>query len=198
MLILLTPEESNNAEKEQLIQFFEDGLSLLHVRKPGMSLEKLKDWLESFEEEHLNNMILHQHHKLATVFPLKGIHLKETFRKTQKDLLEYIKYNSSEGTTVSSSFHDPVTLEKELRLFDYAFLSPVFSSLSKNGYEGRAFEVKHLPQKAIALGGIRAERIAEAKELGYAGIAILGAVWTAKNKQKAFNKIYNTYRNVYV
>ena len=79
MLILLTSEENNVAEKEQLIHFFDNGLPLLHVRKPGMIEEGLKCWLSQFEEKYLRKMVLHQHHHLAEVLPVKGIHLKESF-----------------------------------------------------------------------------------------------------------------------
>ena len=197
MLILITSEESNSIEKEQLIHFFENGLPLLHVRKPGMTEEELKRWLSAFEEKHLRKIILHQHHHLAEVFPVKGIHLKESFRKNTEDSAEYIEQFKSEGFTVSSSFHDPKKFEEEASAFDYAFLSPVFTSVSKRGYKGQAFDVKTIPGKVIALGGIETDKISKAKDIGYAGVAVLGAVWNAENKEQALNEIYNEYRKVY-
>ncbi len=197
MLILLTSEENNSAEREQLIYFFENGLSLLHVRKPGMTEEELHDWLSDFEEEYIRKMVLHQHHKLAEDFRLKGIHLKENFRSKKKDLAQYAEQYKLNGFTVSSSFHDLKKVKSEASLFDYVFLSPVFTSVSKNGYKGQAFNVKSLPHKIIALGGIESGKISKAKELGYAGVAVLGAVWFAENKQQAFTEIYYEYRNVY-
>lgn len=197
MLILFTSEESNSAEKEQLIHFFENGLPLLHVRKPGMTEEELNDWLSEFEEEYLQKMVLHQHHKLAEAFPVKGIHLKEIFRNKKKDLAQYIKQYKSSGFTVSSSFHDPEKVKNGASVFDYVFLSPVFTSVSKNQYEGQAFHVESLPQKIVALGGIESDKISKTKELGYAGVAVLGAVWLAENKQKAFTELNIEYRNVY-
>ena len=197
MLIVLTSEENQSEEKEQLIYFFEDGLPLLHVRKPGMTEEEMKLWLSQFEEKHLQRMVLHQHHHLAKIFPVKGIHLKESFRSHQKDLAEYIERYKSKGFTVSSSFHNLEQLKNEASAFDYVFLSPVFSSVSKREYEGRNFNVENLPHKVIALGGIEADKIPRAQELGYAGVAVLGAVWLAENKDQAFTEIYNEYRHVY-
>lgn len=198
MLILFTSEENQSAEKDQLIQFFEKGLPLLHVRKPGMTEEKLKVWLSNFEEKHLKKMVLHQHHHLAEAFSVKGIHLKESFRSKQKNLAEYIQRFHSGGFTLSSSFHDPENLKSEASAWDYVFLSPVFTSVSKNRYEGRVFNVVNLSNKVIALGGIEADKISEAKELGYAGVAVLGAVWLAENRNKAFTEIYNEYRHVFL
>ena len=197
MLILFTSEEHQSDEKEQLIHFFENGLPLLHVRKPGMAEEELKGWLSQFEEKHLRKMVLHQHHHLAEVFPVKGIHLKENFRSKKEGLVEYIERFQSNGLTVSSSFHDFQKVKSEASAFDYVFLSPVFTSVSKRGYEGQIFNVENIPYKVIAVGGIEAEKIPRAKELGYAGVAVLGAVWLAENKNQVFTEIYNEYRNVY-
>ena len=197
MLILITSEEDKSTEREQLIHFFENGLPLLHVRKPWMTEEELKCWLSAFEEKHLRKMILHQHHHLAEIFPVKGIHLKESFRKKTEDPAEYIERFKSKGFTVSSSFHDPEKLEKEASAFDYVLLSPVFSSVSKRGYEGQAFNVENISGNVIALGGIETDKISNAKDMGYAGVAVLGAVWNAENKEQAFNEIYNEYRKVY-
>ena len=197
MLILVTSEKSNSVEKEQLIHFFENGLPLLHVRKPGMTEEELKLWLSQFEEKYLQKMVLHQHHHSSEAFPVKGIHLKESFRSKKEGLAEYIERFQSSGFTVSSSFHDSEKVKSEAFAFDYFFLSPVFTSVSKKGYEGQAFNVEAIPGKVIALGGIEADKISKTKEMGYAGVAVLGAVWLAENRDSAFTEIYKEYRNVY-
>lgn len=197
MFILITSEENHTAEKEQLIHFFENGLPLLHVRKPGMTEKELEYWLSKFEEKYLRKMVLHQHHPLAEVFPVQGIHLKENFRSKQEDVVKYVERFQSSGFTVSSSFHDPEKVKSEGSAFDYVFLSPVFTSVSKLGYEGRAFEVEKPQQNVVALGGIETDKIRKAKEMRYAGVAVLGAVWNAENKDSAFTEIFKEYSNVY-
>ena len=142
-------------------------------------------------------MVLHQHHCLAEAFPLKGIHLKESYRSSLKNLAEFIERFKSNGCTISSSFHDPEKINSEASAFDYVFLSPVFTSFSKRGYKGQTFNVEKLTHKMIALGGIEADKIEESKALGYSGIAVLGAVWLAENRNKAFTEVYKEYSNVY-
>lgn len=197
MFILLTSEESNTAERGQLIYFFGNGLHLLHVRKPGMEEKEFKSWLSQFEEEHLKKMVLHQHHSLAEAFPVKGIHLKENFRRNCEDLSGYLSRFRGKGLSISSSFHSLDEVKLNTSLFDYVFLSPVFSSISKESYRGKAFDVKALSQKIVALGGIDEETIPEAKKLGYAGVVVLGAVWLAEDKQKRFSEIYDEYRRIF-
>lgn len=197
MFVLLTSEESEPAEKKQLIHFFENGLQLLHVRKPGITEEELNDWLFQFEKKQLKKMVLHQHYSLAEAFAVKGIHLKEDFRRKQKDLPQFVSDFRKKGFSVSSSFHDLEAIEAETTAFDYVFLSPVFSSVSKKGYSGKFFKIENWSQKIIALGGIETATIPKAKELGYDGVAVLGAVWTAKNKKEQFAEIFKAYKNAY-
>lgn len=197
MLVLITSEENIRDEKDQLIHFFENGLPLLHVRKPGMIEEEMKCWLSQFQEKYLQRMVLHEHHRLTEIFMVKGIHLKESFRRNQKDLAGYVEKYKSKGFTVSSSFHDLEQLKNNASSFDYVCLSPVFTSVSKKGYEGQTFNVENIFSKVIALGGIEADKIRRTKEMGYTGVAVLGAVWLAKNKEVTFTEIHNEYRNVY-
>lgn len=197
MLILLTSEEKNSAEKEQLIHFFENGLSVLHVRKPKITEVELRSWLSEFEKKYLRKMVLHQHHNLVKVFTVKGVHLKENFRNKKEDLTKYVEQYKLNGFTVSSSFHNQQNMGNEASAFDYVFLSPVFTSFSKEGYKGNEINVEKLPHKVVALGGIEASKIYKAKDLGYEGVAVLGGIWLAENKHQAFTEIYNEYINVY-
>ena len=64
-----------------------------------------------------------------------------------------------EGLTVSSSFHKLPQLRADWGNLDYAFLSPVYDSISKTGY-GAAFEEAALREAlatatvpVVALGG---------------------------------------------
>ncbi len=62
----------------------------------------------------------------------------------------------------------------------YAFLSPLFDSISKQGYRAAfapAELVGKLPPNAVALGGITPERLPQVARLGFRGAAMLGAIW---------------------
>ncbi|KAF5841152.1 thiamine phosphate synthase superfamily [Dunaliella salina] len=73
---------------------------------------------------------------------------------------------------------------------DYAFLSPIFDSISKKGYAAAKFDPvqlrtllqehgKQLP--VIALGGISAENCLQALDMGFQGVAVLGSIWEAQD-----------------
>lgn len=68
---------------------------------------------------------------------------------------------------------------------DYVFLSPIFNSISKQGYKA-AFTEQELRQahadgiiddKVVALGGITPVNTLKALALGFGGVAVLGDVW---------------------
>ncbi|MCB9335705.1 MAG: thiamine phosphate synthase [Flavobacteriales bacterium] len=67
---------------------------------------------------------------------------------------------------------------------EYCFLSPVFDSISKQGYKAK-FDKEELRQflkkdrkiKVIGLGGVNEENYSELIEMGFDGGAFLGSVW---------------------
>ncbi|SHI82901.1 thiamine-phosphate pyrophosphorylase [Mesonia phycicola] len=197
MLIVITSEEFVEDEINIIKRLLKEGLTTLHVRKPFFSSEEMKRWLFNFHAEEHQQMMLHQHHFLAEDFQLKGIHLKEEHRKSikgkEQDFLEKIK---SQGWVLSTSFHELQEVENQT-LFDYAFLSPVFTSISKHNYEGKKFSVQQNKRPVIALGGIKTENIEKAYQLGYQGVAVLGCVWHQENVITSFKNIKKEYKRVY-
>jgi thiamine-phosphate pyrophosphorylase len=79
----------------------------------------------------------------------------------------------------------------------YVFISPVWNSISKPGYEGKNLSPEEFnlnPQTLkIALGGIKTENVEQTFLRGYDGIAVCGYVWNSLNPFKKFEKIYNEY-----
>ncbi|MBQ5621975.1 MAG: thiamine phosphate synthase, partial [Bacteroidaceae bacterium] len=69
--------------------------------------------------------------------------------------------------------------------FDNDFLSPIFDSISKEGYQSafsrdELLEAKRkgiLSKNVYALGGITFDKLNEIQNLGFYGAAILGAFW---------------------
>lgn len=80
------------------------------------------------------------------------------------------------------SFEEVEALNGQL---PYCFLSPVFDSISKQGYlakfdatELKAFFKKKRTIKVIALGGIAEDNYNEVLSIGFDGAAFLGSVWS--------------------
>jgi thiamine-phosphate pyrophosphorylase len=83
------------------------------------------------------------------------------------------------------------------------FLSPVFPSISKPGYHpaidskiiaARLSRRTHHERKTavIALGGITLANVIRCAELGFDGVAILGALWHAAEPLAVFEQFQQT------
>lgn len=195
MFVVLTPEYPLEKEVAYLAYFASFPKVRLHIRKPQLSQKELFAYLEQLPAEAVAQSSLHSHHDLAEHFGVGGVHFTTAFRKGLADQLENNLANwQNKGKSLSASLH---SLHELKPLWDYTLLSPVFDSVSKQGYLGRAFSVAHREEKIIALGGVTERNVAKAKELGYEGIAVLGAVWKSKNPSETFKKLYDAYQNTF-
>ncbi|WP_029489828.1 thiamine phosphate synthase [Aquimarina agarivorans] len=193
MLILIAPENDIPNEIEILHQLFQEGLQYYHLRKPTKNYQAHCDYLNQIDKQYHNRIVVHHFHELINEFNLKGIHFPEQKRINHIDNPgRYFLNLEMYGKTISSSFHKPETLVNCEFEFDYHFLSPVFSSISKEGYEGKGFDVNHIDKRIIALGGINETNISEAYQLGFNGVAVLGSVWKSENVLKSFERLKDT------
>ena len=100
--------------------------------------------------------------------------------------------------TVSTSFHALQDLGVCRGELDYVLLSPIYASISKPGYGGRgaaaafpdsdslASALAGSRYSVLALGGVTPERFPELAELGFAGAALLGSIWSADDPLAAW------------
>lgn len=187
-LLLITSPLPIRNEHELLVQFFELGLETLHVRKPDLTLRQLKEWLEELPEQFHTRLMLHSHHELHQELQIKGLHFPAGVRLNAKAI-------EKSPLHFSTSFHQVKEILNPDPVFDYAFLSPIFDSISKIGYQA-AFSEQELKNtlmatnfSVIALGGITSENLEKIVDLGFAGAAVLGAVWQAADPLNAFKSI---------
>ncbi|MBU2945548.1 thiamine phosphate synthase [Zobellia uliginosa] len=196
MIILISPEEDTSNEIDILNRLFKEGLEYYHLRKPNKDQQQYCDYLHLIEEKYHNKIVVHHHHKLVNTFNLKGIHFQEQKRRDNIDNPgQYFCNLSMYGKTISSSFHEPEELEACDFEFDYHLLSPVFSSISKKGYEGRGFNVNHIDKKIIGMGGVTKNNLSEIQKLGFQGVGVLGGIWNSKTPIENFKVMQEFYRN---
>ncbi|WP_439184650.1 thiamine phosphate synthase [Carboxylicivirga taeanensis] len=164
-------------EVEALNALFEAGLEILHVRKPAYSEAEMIAFIDSIDAKYHNRIVVHSH--LAIVEPkgLRGVHFTSYNRHLIDDY-------SNKALPKSISVHSMSELINLSESFNYALLSPVFESITKEGY-GPAIDQtnlkKYLAQihhvKVLALGGIDHKNVDVAKELGFDGVVLHGHLW---------------------
>jgi thiamine-phosphate diphosphorylase len=179
-LIVITDPEMLPGEADVMNGLFALGLARLHVRKPEASEAAIKALIEEITQEFRDRIVLHQHHQLAEVFGISGLHFTEKNRLLQTaDNLAGLK---QQGFRLSTSLHDPDDLQGLSGSFDYVFLGPVFDSISKAGYQSILPDTFHLNKydftgKVFGLGGIDLNNIQTTVQMGFDGAAILGSIW---------------------
>ncbi|MBL7558898.1 thiamine phosphate synthase [Olleya sp. YSTF-M6] len=194
MIVLIAPEEDVLNEIGLLNKLFHNGLECFHLRKPLKSYQQHVEYLNQIDIKYHNKIVVHDHHKLINEYNLKGIHFQEQKRIDHIDNPgQYFKPLNMFGKTISSSFHDPEVLADCEFEFDYHLLSPIFNSISKQGYQGQGFDVNHIDKYIIGMGGINSKNISKTLQLGYKGIGILGAIWNTKDPVNSFITLKQSY-----
>lgn len=190
MLLLITNQYNVKDEAKIIQQIASFDSCFIHVRKPNYSLSRMKKWLEQFSIKTTQKMMLHQHHQLYADFSIRGIHLKESHKNC------VISLSKEPKITLSAAYHNAVEAQQQ-SCYDYSVLSPVFDSISKANVKGKKFNVQNSKKPIIALGGVDAENMKIARNLGFQGVAVLGSIWQNENPIDAFRTIEKTYQNVY-
>lgn len=99
-------------------------------------------------------------------------------------------------------FHSLSEVESYKGKYEYAFLSPVFDSISKTEYKSK-FDLpqinlffkkfknsaEHTRSNLIALGGIDEHKIEICRTIGFTGVAVLGAIWKSNNPREKFLRL---------
>ncbi|TDO78017.1 thiamine-phosphate pyrophosphorylase [Flavobacterium chryseum] len=198
-MIVITNPSFIEAEISIINSLFEEGLSLLHIRKPDFSEFEMASFIHQIKLEHRSKLVLHNHHDLAENFGINRFHFSEKERKYEVNNPSIFPKHCKYKSTATHSIQDFNSLEND---FDYAFLSPVFTSISKEDYHPRENLFESLKSrtnfkaKVIALGGINAENIEKTLQNGFDDVALLGSIWKNENPIKQFKlcqKIVRSY-----
>ena len=161
-------------EASFLHRLFVHGVDIVHLRKPGATAEECARLLDDLTSDDRRRIVIHDFFELAEPYGLKGIHLNAR-RSTVPD--------GYEGH-VSRSCHSLEEVKRYKDVCDYVFLSPIFDSVSKQGYAS-AFTDRTLKQassdgiiddKVVALGGVTPDKIDYLQQLNFGGAAMLGCV----------------------
>lgn len=177
--IVITSPNFLQGEATFIPRLFDHGVDLLHLRKPGASMEAFRQLLDEIPHEWHNRIVLHSHFELASMYNLHGVHLNHRCPQAPEGF----------DKSISCSCHSLEEVEQNKPLKNYVFLSPIFDSISKEGY-GAAFSPEVLRNaaskqiidyKVVALGGIEASHINALKEWHFGGAAFLGDIWNRIN-----------------
>ena len=180
MLVVISNPTAVADEATIINQLFDEGLEILHVRKPGVTIDEIKLLLQKIKMQYHQRIALHQHHEISTDFSIKRLHYTATNRKEMSD--EALIKLKADNYILSTSIHQVQEYNSLSAVFDYTFFGPVFNSISKPGYtaviaDDFIFTVLENYSKVVAIGGINATNILKVKEMQFNGAAVLGSIW---------------------
>lgn len=185
-IIVITRPEFFEGETGLVNMLFEQGMERLHLRKPRATKRELAEWIEGIDPPFRQCIVIHDHHELARDYALGGIHLNS---RNPEVPLWAEQEKARRHFTLSRSCHSIAEVQQYFGSLDYMFLSPIYDSISKEGY-GAAFSRQQLRDayaagllgdKVYALGGISADKLPELTAMGFSGAAVLGDLWLSQD-----------------
>lgn len=177
-------------------QLLDEGLELFHLRKPDYTKGEYRSLIQHIRNEYYDRLVLHQFHELAQESGINRLHFSGKKRNETTNWEAYLSFH------LSTSVHSMEEFNALPRQFSYAFLSPVFPSISKEGYHSDKDLMKELHKRTnfntrlVALGGIMQEKIQPVMENGFDAVALLGTIWKSDHPVKNYSECrinYNTY-----
>lgn len=173
-LIAITLPLFYEGEDQAIEALFESGLQRLHIRKPGATNEEMERLIKQIPVKYHAKIVLHESFDLLKQYQLGGIHLNKRNPNLPQEL----------NGSISCSCH---TLDEVIanKTYDYLFLSPIFDSISKEGYRAkltmeqllRADRLGIISSRVIALGGIDVARMPTINRFSFGGVAVIGSLW---------------------
>jgi thiamine monophosphate synthase len=163
LLAVITSPADVAGEMECLEGMLEAGLGKLHLRKPGGGVEGL---LERLAPRWASRLVVHGSVGLAARYGVPQVHGA---------------IRNAGPFAVSTSVHSWKELRRLPSGVPYAFISPVFDSLSKRGYLANAdlltIPPEPLPCRPVGMGGVSVDTIGLMIARGWTGAALLGWIW---------------------
>jgi len=174
-LAIMTKSTFFVEEDKILAALFEEGMDNLHLYKPHSSPMYSERLLSLLPEEYYRKIIVHDMFYLKEEYGLAGVH------KDDLSLEFPAKRKGKTGITCS----DLGSLKEMKKKHDYVFLRNIFDSQSEEDQKS-SFTMNQLEEaarqglidrKVFALGGMNADNIGIAKDLGFGGVVICGDLW---------------------
>lgn len=178
-LLLLSSPHFFVEEDKILSSLFEEGLDILHLRKPDTEPVYSERLLTLMPREHHSRIITNDHFYLKEEFQLMGIHL------SARNPLPPQNYNG----LITRSCNSLEELAESKRDSQYVILKDVFDSLSdperKSKYTPEQLREAGrrglIDRHVIAQTGISLDTIPQAADMGFGGVIVYNDLWKRFN-----------------
>lgn len=202
LLVVITSPDSFPGETDYLEALLAGGLEKLHIRKPADRAHTLVDpQTLHLSESLLQRLAPRWSSRLVLHGGKDAVSLARQYGVPQVHGHWHRPWLENEKIALSASLHSWKEVEEvPPDALEYVFLSPLFGSISKPGYQAGKDLLRRpagvAPCKLIGLGGIDADTIGQVIEHGWDGAALLGYLWQQPEKAvKRFMKLKEIIRH---
>ena len=169
--IAITPPDISINEPAIIAEILDYGWDMVHLRHPNASTADMRRLIEAIPQRLHPRLRLHGHFTLTDEFNLGGLHLNS------RCPMPPANYSGRLSLTCHSV--DEVIAAAETARYDYVTLSPIFDSISKEGYtaaftDAEIIRANSTAIEVVALGGVSPQRLPNIAEAGFGGYAVLG------------------------
>lgn len=174
MIVVITSEVDFENQVRRLNNLLIYGLHSIHVRFPNASKSDYTRFINYIDPVYRHRLVVCNYFELVEETGVGGVHLNAS------NLHLYPQFVGK--CRISVSAHSIEELESLPFVPTYALLSPIFDSISKQGYFAN-HDLKHIKQRlqslsfpVLALGGFTPDNQSLCYEYGFAGGATLGYI----------------------
>lgn len=191
-LIVMTQPTLFIEEDRILTSLFDEGMESLHICKPNSSPMYVERLLSLLPEDFYDNIFVHNHFYLRNEYRLAGINLEDENDCVPKEI---------KGKVTCTCNRIESLADKSIRKkFHYILLNNCFAAeggLTMKQLENAAAE-GYINKKVYAMGGITADNIKLAAELGFGGVVLRSDLWNRFDihKQDSYNGVLNYFANI--
>lgn len=181
MIWIVTSPEQLHEEERIIAALLSAGASRIVLRKPGWTAEQYVALLDAINPDCYDRLLIRDQPLLAARYGLAGVHWSGEAKAFHATAL----YREN-----STGIHSSGEITLTDKRYNLLLLSPVFNSISKPGYHGRAggMLTNKDSRPVLALGGVNHTNIILLKQWQFDGAALLGAIW--KTPAKAVDNYY--------
>ena len=187
MLVVITKEVPRPQDAQAVNLLAERGVGRVHLRFPQAGEAQVRAFIEAVHPRYRSRLVLCSHYRLLAEYPLGGLYLSPRLRAQWQEILQEIQTRVplTDAHTVAVGAHSFNELTGLPFTPRYALLSPVWDSISKEGYranpdllgEKARERLAALPFPVLAMGGVTPQNYRTLRLNGYAGAALLGSIW---------------------
>ncbi|MBQ7819542.1 MAG: thiamine phosphate synthase [Bacteroidales bacterium] len=186
--IIITAEKPLKNEFKYIEAILDEGIDNIQIRKPLSIDNSIRLILDNIKEEYHSRIILNGRFSLIDTYKnIGGIHANSRNNIIPENFKGIKGY----------SCHTIKEVESKKEIFDYMFLSPIYDSISKEGYKANfsftelkdATKEGIISEKVYALGGITPDKIPQIKDLGFGGVVFMGYIWNSSDINEIIRKI---------